>query len=122
MQEAFQKDEHVTPVMFRVARYPKKYGDGVTAVFIAEPWDEYGHKLTCYEHVGQHGACDMGWVLKITRPATPEEYADLKAELEGIPYGYNLKVYKRQTPQHRATIKAEVERMRRARWQSSKVA
>ncbi len=32
----------------------------------------------------------------MTTPASPEEYGDLKAELESI--GYNLKIYQRETP------------------------
>ena len=39
--------------------------------------------LTCYAHVGQHGACSRAWV-NTTRPATYAEYSDLLAELEHI--------------------------------------
>lgn len=46
-----------------------------------------------YQHVGQHGhGSDY---LSNTVPAAPEEYADLKKELETI--GYELKVCKRIT-------------------------
>ena len=41
-------------------------------------------------HMGQHSACDPGYVIQDTRPATKEEYSDLKQELEGI--GYNIEV------------------------------
>ena len=47
-----------------------------------------------YEHVGQHGEANYLSVMGITVPATPAEYADLKAELEGI--GYNLEVINRR--------------------------
>ena len=67
--------------------------------------------MTCYAHVGQHGACGLAWYYN-TRSATPEEYADLKAELESPPYGYRLKVYKRMTPQHRAAFLTEQRRIR----------
>ena len=49
-----------------------------------------------YQHVGQHGAADYAHCVKITRVATPEEYAPLKAELESI--GYRLEVRARFTP------------------------
>jgi len=50
--------------------------------------------MSCFAHIGQHSACDLGWYNQ-TRPATPEEYADLKRELESAPYGYKLKIYHR---------------------------
>lgn len=45
---------------------------------------------TCYVHVGQHGACDLDAALHYYDEASPDEYADLKAELEGL--GYNVRV------------------------------
>lgn len=83
-----------TIVLFRAER-SGPYKGSVTAVF---PYLEESHGLvTCYAHVGQHGACSRGW-YRGTRPATPNEYADLKAELES--YGppdahYVLDVRKR---------------------------
>jgi len=45
----------------------------------------------CYEHIGQYGHADYyGCVYELTDPAAPEEYADLKKELENI--GYRLKI------------------------------
>lgn len=44
---------------------------------------------TCYSHVGQHSACHVDYA-KESRLATPEEYNDLKIELESI--GYNLEI------------------------------
>lgn len=90
----FQQDTDVTPVLFRVHRKPKTHGGEVTAVFPCEPAAYDGHTMTCYAHVGQHGGCDLGWYYE-TRPALPDEYADLKAELESAPYGYRFKVYQR---------------------------
>lgn len=49
-----------------------------------------GCKLS-YSHIGQHSACSPHYE-KVSRPATPGEYAPLKAELEQI--GYILKVCK----------------------------
>lgn len=58
---------------------------------------------TCqsYEHVGQHGAASTRITNGLTRPAKPEEYADLKRELESNPYYYQLRVVKRFTRAHR---------------------
>lgn len=86
-----------TSVLFRTERSPKDHQ--VTAVFPTEPGSTLDPYLTaCYAHVGQHGSCSLDW-YRSTRPAKPEEYADLKAELERI--GYRLKVYRRLTRGHR---------------------
>jgi hypothetical protein len=103
------KDAHETPVLFRVHRYPKTHGAEVTAVMPAEPADCAGKYMTCYAHVGQHGACDYGW-YRLTRPATPQEYEDLKRELESEPYGYRFRVYQRIQPAHRRAFKDAVRR------------
>lgn len=60
-----------------------------------------GNKSYCmsYEHAGQHGPADYGIVTRDTEPATPGEYADLKAELEQL--GYNLEIVSRR-PSKRA--------------------
>jgi len=100
MTEPFKQDTEYTPVLFRVARAPRRDGADVTAVFPCEPADTTGNIMTCYAHVGQHGSCGYGWYIT-TRPATPAEYADLLAELESAPFGYRLTVYQRMTAQHR---------------------
>lgn len=104
-KEQRERDEHETPVLFRVHRAD------VTAVFPCEPADIGGKYVSCYAHVGQHGSCSLAWYHD-TRPATEAEYADLKAELEGAPYGYRLKVYRRMTRQHHVAFQAEVRRLR----------
>jgi hypothetical protein len=52
-----------------------------------------------YMHAGQHGAASMGLIggePRTTRPAKPEEYAALKAELEHLsPQPYRLAVLQR---------------------------
>ena len=48
---------------------------------------------TCYAHIGQHSSADYRYCLTQSRPATPDEYADLQLELERI--GYDLKVRKK---------------------------
>lgn len=84
-----EKDTEVTKVVFRVW---KKQGT-VLALFPEQPDDVLGKYCSSYEHIGQHGGADYVHCIQATRPATPEEYADLKAELESI--GYNLKIVKR---------------------------
>ncbi len=44
---------------------------------------------TSYAHIGQHSACHPDYT-KECKPATQEQYKDLKSELESI--GYNLKI------------------------------
>lgn len=68
---------NITPVVFRV--YPE--GD-VIALF---PYVYEGnYNISCYQHVGQHGAVSYEAVISSTKPAAPEQYADLKAELESL--------------------------------------
>jgi len=49
----------------------------------------HGEFRTAYSHVGQHSSAHPNYA-KESRPATPEEYQPLKAELESL--GYNLEV------------------------------
>ena len=54
----------------------------------------------CYQHVGQHGQANYYYcVHELTTPATPEEYEDLKKELESI--GYKLKIRRKWDRRHR---------------------
>lgn len=87
----------LTPVLFRMERNEGR-GESCLAVFPTVPEDESG-KMSCYSHVGQHASVDYGYYLK-TRAATPEEYAELKRELES--YGppdahYRLRICRRMT-------------------------
>lgn len=81
-------DTETTRVVFR------KWSDGTPIAFF--PGDEE-YKLSrgaycgSFMHIGQHGSADVQLMGRLL-PATPEEYADLKAELEGEPYGYRLQV------------------------------
>lgn len=97
-----EQDTEFTPVLFRVSRAPVRNGSEVTAIFPCEPADYIGNQMTCYVYVGQHGSCDFGW-YRTTRPAKPEEYTSLFAELESI--GYRLKVYKRINSKLRNTFR-----------------
>jgi hypothetical protein len=66
------------------------------AYFPAEYWANFSHLTkTCYSHIGQHSACSTEYANE-SREATPEEYADLKAELESI--GYDLQIMNSKRP------------------------
>ena len=81
--------EPKTVVVFRVF---KDDGD-VVALFPELPADNNGRYSESYQHFGQHCGADYeGLMRNGTRPATAEEYADLKKELESAPYHYNLDV------------------------------
>ena len=102
--------EPETPVIFRIGR--SKNDREVVAVFPCEPHDMSGRDMTCYAHVGQHGGCSFGWFHRGNhRPATPEEYADLKAELESRLFNYRLRVYKRFQPFMREAFDGELRRL-----------
>lgn len=62
----------------------------VFAYFPEENHDVQGRYKTGYAHTGQHSAIDPKYAEE-SRLATPEEYQDLKTELEG--QGYELEVY-----------------------------
>ena len=85
------------PVVFRMWR-----GD-VIALFPAIAADTSGHCLS-YQHIGQHGGADYAAIIADSRPAMVDEYAGLKAELEGI--GYALRVCKQATAKHVAQRRA----------------
>jgi hypothetical protein len=84
-----------TVVVFR-KWYRKEDGTGVIALFPCEDYDRGGAMCMSYEHMGQHGRADYDGVMSRTKPATPEEYAPLKRELESVPFNYNLVVRKRR--------------------------
>ena len=95
--DEFKQDEEETVVVFR--RWPAKEGGDVIALF--PEIDEGNYCCASYMHIGGHSGARYGLVINATRPATPEEYADLKAELEAYPYGYRLKVQRRYTRRRR---------------------
>ena len=68
----------------------KDEGD-IIALFPEEDWGNY--LCSSYQHIGQHGSADYQGVVSISTLATPEEYRELKEELESI--GYTLKIRKR---------------------------
>jgi hypothetical protein len=80
-----------TQVIFR--KWPRYQGD-IIALFPCEPATSDVYTCESYEHVGQHGAASLDVIYR-TKPAKPEEYADLKRELESAPYYYHLDVKQR---------------------------
>lgn len=92
-----------TKVIFRKTR-PE--GD-IIAVFPLIPHDTTGVNMVCYQHVGQHGSASPDWVSRGTAPATPEEYAPLKRELESL--GYKLELVNR-VPSNAFAIRREAAR------------
>jgi hypothetical protein len=82
-----------TRVIFR-KWYRQQDGTGVIALFPDDAWNRSG-MCASYEHVGQHGGADLAGVISRTKPASPDEYAALKRELERPPYDYVLTVIRR---------------------------
>lgn len=78
----------ITRVVFRMQE-----GE-VVAWMPFEPGTNDPYTCTIYVHNGQHGSGDVSLMMR-GRPATPEEYAPLMAELQGKPYGYIVKPVKR---------------------------
>ena len=82
-----EKDTEKTRVIFR------KFKDGEILALFPE-LSEGGAGIESYMHLGQHSSADYRGCIRRTKPATPEEYKDLAAELECI--GYNLLIRKRR--------------------------
>jgi len=85
-----EKDKEKTKVIFR------KFINGDIIALFPEIEGGANQKGECmsYMHVGQHSGAAYALIYN-TKPAKPDEYADLFAELEGI--GYNLDVKKKIT-------------------------
>ena len=81
------KDETLTIFRKLKTDYPP-YRSEIIALFPEEPHNDI--LCSSYMHVGQHSGASYHGVIDITTKATPEEYGDLKTELESI--GYNLKI------------------------------
>jgi hypothetical protein len=88
-----KQQEFVDKVVFR-----KLLGVGdqpVMAVFPEEPALDVDYLCANFMHAGQPGACNPKNIVNNSRPATPEEYAALKRQLEDE--GYILDVRQRIT-------------------------
>lgn len=70
--------------------FMKFHNDEVIAIFPYIVGDMNPGTCQSYMHFGQHGACDPHGIVHGTSPCLPDEYADLKKELEQI--GYELEV------------------------------
>lgn len=92
-------EDDVTDVMFRVSK-SKADGLDVFALFPGHAGSMDLWTCSSYQHVGQHCDADIRLCMESSRPATPEEYASLKRELESAPYKYNLRIVKRATLAH----------------------
>lgn len=103
--------ETITPIIFR--KWRGKDGT-IFALFPAECASCNGDTCSSFEHVGQHAAADYGFCIAQSTPATPDEYAALKRELESEPYNYRLQVCQRRTPQHRAEFDRQYRALRKA--------
>lgn len=91
----------MTPVLFR--REGPDASD-IVAIFPTLPGSP--GMMTCYAHLGQHSSCSPRYIHD-TKPARPEEYADLERELQRIGYD-DLRVFARtQSWMHKARREAE---------------
>lgn len=85
MEPNTEQDEEPTIVIFRY------WHDAVIALFPEIPSDEQTWiYCSSYMHIGQHSGASYLHIIQHSRPATPEEYAKLKHELESDPYNYQL--------------------------------
>lgn len=85
-------DEDTTRVIFR--DWGGANAGDIVAILIDVPANP--GRVVCFEHVGQHGEGTWAALIGNTKPATPEQYAALKRELESPPYEYKLIVRKRR--------------------------
>lgn len=85
-------------------------GGGIIAVFPARAAGAGASSLCAsFEHIGQHGAADVGRMARL-RPASSEEYAELRQELESPPYNYRLRAVRKFTQAHQRQREREVQR------------
>jgi len=97
----------LTKVIFRRWRGEDK---SVVALFPEDPGTKDPTTCGSYAHVGQHGSASVWVMMNRTRPVKdPAEYAELKAELEGL--GYRLKVCRRSGYRDREAREREIARI-----------
>lgn len=90
------------PVIFRVWQEHGKDKE-IFALFPTIAGDTTGLYCQSYQQIGQHSGADYTGCIRQSRPATPEEYKELLAELVRIGYD-NLQVYKRSSPKMRKAL------------------
>lgn len=99
-----EQDTYTTVVIFR------KFKEGdIIALFPENTGTLDPNTCDSYQHIGQHGAADVG-IIYDTKLATPEEYADLLEELISI--GYNPVIYKKYTRKMQERREAALRRYR----------
>lgn len=85
-------------VVFRKERKPTDfsdfYGNDVTAFIYGDGIPVNYGNIMSYQHIGQHGEASLDYYNSL-RPASPDEYADLLAELKSIYDDVNLVVRKK---------------------------
>lgn len=94
------------PVVFRRWRDTRT----AFALFPTSPSDYQGFSCYAYERVGGHGGADYFGCVQASGPASAEEVADLKQELERI--GYRLKAIKRASWKHHEARRAAAKALR----------
>lgn len=102
LNQSMKRDTHKTDVIFRYDT-TKGFNGTIFALFPHEVCDSAGN-VTSYQHVGQHGSADYNWSVYKSRLAKPNEYADLKTELEGLGYNLNV-VYKQNKDKYIKSLK-----------------
>lgn len=90
---------------WRARRDQDVAGNGIVALFPELPGNFDIATCQSFEHTGQHGAASLTGVMNRTRPATPDQYAALKRELESAPYRYRL-IIRERTPADAASRRA----------------
>jgi len=98
-----QPDEHVTPVIFKLDHDEKR----PFAAFPQTPGTLDPYTMTAYVTVGGHVTASAEYVARC-KPASPEQYAPLLAELQRI--GYRLQIRRRATSYDLAKRRAEIAR------------
>lgn len=97
--EALKKKPNALPVLFRRTR--SGAGEGhIDAIFPTLP-AKPGCVLT-YARIGQHSEGTQLWLCNRTRPAKPEDYAELLAEVKRIYHDCEVVVCRVITPHMRA--------------------
>jgi len=115
-------DREPVPVLFRQERAAR--GDWrPVAVFPTLPAGMGGARLQrVFSHAEQHGAGSYEWYRE-TKPATAEQAARLRAELESAPFCHRLEPVKRWTETHDARrigeLQAQHDRARAAEKEES---
>lgn len=84
-----QKDTQITDVQFWKSNDADEFHPGCNPFAYFSNESEDGEFRLSYSRVGQHSSCHPDY-LDLCTPATPEEYAPLKEELESIGYILNI--------------------------------